>query len=63
MTGETLALAISGLVRVLGPLMAEAKQTLPAAEYERLKAEQDRALAGEATVEAAWGPADIPPAA
>ncbi len=60
MNGDVLALAISGLVQVLGPLMTEARKVLPAADYERLKAEQDAALAEAGAEEAAWVPADPP---
>lgn len=63
MTGDALILAISGLVQALGPMMAEAKRTLPAAQYAVLKATQAAALAAEAAEEAAWTPVEPPPEA
>ncbi len=63
MNPATIILAASEAIKLTGLLMAEAKRTLSAADYAVLKAEQDRALAGEAATEAAWVPAEPPPAA
>ncbi len=60
--GELLAVGLSELIKLVGTQMARAKQVLPAAEYNRLVAEQRAAIGTEAAEEAAWTPVEGPEA-